>query len=106
MGLGIRICIGICIVANIWYLVSCILYLYVYLYQYLCLYLYMYLHLYPYLYMYLCLSLYLYKHLYLHLYLYMYLYPSTATLRLLPRHPLALPPPSPQLLKLPFCSIN
>ena len=43
--------------------------------------------------------------LYLHLYLYLCLYPSTATLRLLPRHPGALPPPSAQLLQLPFCSV-
>ena len=51
-------------------------------------------------------SLYLYMHLYLHLHLCLYLYPPTATLRLLPRHPEALPQSSPQLLHLPCCSVN
>ena len=45
-------------------------------------------------------------HLYLHLHLCLYLYPPTATLRLLPRHPEALPQSSPQLLHLPCCSVN
>ena len=51
-------------------------------------------------------SLYLHMHLYLHLHLCLYLYPPTATLRLLPRHPEALPQSSPQLLHLPCCSVN